>query len=324
MSPETLAPPKSAPGSMLPVVLLTQVAKRLGLAKPMVRLALEVMLSPKKKAKAFEGYDPTRHDVLVATFGKSGTNWMMQIAQQIAHRGEAEFDHIHDVVAWPDTPVPGTVGLVDPGPQAQSPTGLRVIKTHLETAYVPYSADAKYLTVLRDPKEVLVSSYYFLGGLFAVLNHLSIDDWFGLFTRSGAMAASWAEHTASFWAWRDRPNVLVLNYRDVKKEPRRCLERVADVMGVPLTEAQLEKVLERSSFAYMKARESQFAPPLLPLMKLADRPLMVRRGQTGESEELLSVAQQAAIDRISQEELRRLGSDFPYASFFDVAIDPDA
>jgi hypothetical protein len=40
-----------------------------------------------------------RKRTLRAPFGKSGTHWMMRIAQQIAHRGEAEFDHIHDLVA---------------------------------------------------------------------------------------------------------------------------------------------------------------------------------------------------------------------------------
>ena len=98
---------------------------------------------------------------------------------------------------------------------------------------------------------------------------------------------------------------------------------MADVMGVELSEAQLAQVLERSSFSYMKAHESQFAPPLLPLMKQADRPKMVRRGETGQSEELLSRLQQAEVDRVCQDDLRRLGSDFPYASFFDVVRPPE-
>jgi hypothetical protein len=28
---------------------------------------------------------------------------MMQIVQQLLHHGSAEFDHIHSVVAWPET-----------------------------------------------------------------------------------------------------------------------------------------------------------------------------------------------------------------------------
>ncbi|MFP8879479.1 MAG: hypothetical protein VCE43_08460, partial [Myxococcota bacterium] len=57
---------------------LVQVALRLGLAKPIVRAFLGRAQSESAQRKAFAGYEPTRHDVFVATFGKSGTNWMMQ------------------------------------------------------------------------------------------------------------------------------------------------------------------------------------------------------------------------------------------------------
>ena len=49
-----------------------------------------------------QDYVPTANDVLICSYFKSGTNWTMQIAVQIAHRGRAEFEHIHDLVAWPD------------------------------------------------------------------------------------------------------------------------------------------------------------------------------------------------------------------------------
>ena len=39
--------------------------------------------------------------------------------------------------------------------------GLRVIKPHWEQHYVPYNPQAKYLVVVREPKEVFVSGYYF-------------------------------------------------------------------------------------------------------------------------------------------------------------------
>lgn len=257
--------------------------------------------------------------MLVTTFAKSGTNWMMQIAQQIAHRGDASFDHIHDVVAWPDSPAAGPVALDAPGPLASSPTGLRVVKTHLEPEFVPYDRRAVYLTVLRDPKEVVVSSYYFLGGLFGVLSHVTIGDWLELFLRPPSVGSWWAVHTAGYWAWRDRPNVLVLGYGEMHRDPRAAIERVAGVMGVRLTADELESVARRSSFEYMRAHEWQFAPPRPPLASEADHPRMVRSGKVGGSGELLSPTQQAAVDRFCRDELRRLGSDVPYDDFFGGA-----
>lgn len=303
-------------------MLLTEAGKRLGFGKQIVQLGMKRMRSRMQPEKAFAQYEATEHDVIVATFSKSGTNWMLQIAQQISHRGEAEFEHIHAVVAWPDSPGVGCIPLQDSGPLEASPTGLRVIKTHLATKYVPYHEKSIYLTVLRDPKEVLVSSYYFLGGIFGVLNHVTIDDWYEIATAPGGLMHAWSLHTAGFWDWRVRPNVLVMNFGEIKREPRTSLERVAATMGVDLTEAQLAKVIERSSFAYMKAHESQFAPPQSPFVPRSSPTLMIRQGASGKSGELLSRAQQAEVDRLCQSELRKLGSDFPYAEEFPVVEAP--
>ncbi|MFP8878515.1 MAG: sulfotransferase domain-containing protein [Myxococcota bacterium] len=301
---------------LLFVAVASGIVKRLGFAKLFTRIALTKMLSPDRGVRVLSNYEPTEHDVFVATFGKSGTNWMMQISQQISHYGEAEFEHIHDLVAWPEAPGPGPISIDDPGPQANSPTGLRIIKTHLPADSVPYSEKSTYLTVIRDPKEVLVSSYYFLGAGLGVLSHLSIDDWYELTMMQGALMERWAVHTASFWNWRDRPNVLVTNFGGIKREPRESLEQVVEVMGVQLTPAQFDQVLERSSFPYMKAHESQFSPPKLPFAK--EGPLMIRRGESGSSDELLSRTQQAAIDRCCMKNLAELDSDFPYTTAFDV------
>ena len=46
----------------------------------------------------FGDYQPTQHDVIVCTYPKCGTNWTMQIAYQIAMRGQGEFEHINDVI----------------------------------------------------------------------------------------------------------------------------------------------------------------------------------------------------------------------------------
>ncbi len=306
----------------LPMMLMTEVGKRLGFGKQIAQFAIRTMRSKMLEKDHFGDYTPTEHDVFVATFGKSGTNWMMQIAQQITHRGESEFDHIHGVVAWPDAPGRGPIALDDLSILDESPTGLRVIKTHLATEYVPYNEKSTYLTVLRDPKEVLVSSYHFLGGAIGVLSHVTIDDWFEIATAPDGLMEGWARHTASFWDWRDRPNALVLTYGEVKREPRKSISRVAEIMGVELTEPQLEKVIERASFEYMQAHESQFAPPQSPFGDKSKPVLMIRRGATGKSEEALSSAQQAEVDRLCQVELEKLGSDFPYAREFDVVETP--
>ena len=281
--------------------------------------------APKNMQKTFVDYTPTTADVFVASYAKSGTYWMMQIAQQVAYRGEAEFDYIHDLVPWPESPLPIVPAqLKDESLAARSPTGLRIIKTHHSREYTPFVPEAKYIVVVRDPKEVFVSSYFF--GKEVLGTTLGIDytlaEWFKLFPTADFLFGSWAKHTASWWSVRDRANVLLLTYQDLKRQPRQGIQQVADLMGVTLSESQLDKIAEKSSFAYMKAHEAKFSPKIPSGRNVHIQPLLVRKGKSGQSDELITREQQAFIDRFCQAELKRLGSDFPYTTLFETVTEP--
>ena len=268
--------------------------------------------------KVFAQYKPTKHDVFVPIYAKSGTNWMLQIAQQIAYYGDAEFAHIHDLVSWPEFALPTTIPLEDPTPQKQSPTGLRIIKSHLESSYIPYDEAARYLLVIRDPKETFVSGYRFGLGCLLPKEMPSVEHMLDAFLSPNYIYGDWAKHTASYWQWRNRPNVLMLTFDELKQDTKTCITRVAEVMGVELTPAQLEQVHAKSDVTYMKQLGFAFSPPLpyIPFWgKLATTDL-IRSGNSGNSGELLTQAQQDAIDNYMRAALLRLDSDFPYDDLF--------
>nr|VFJ55148.1 MAG: Sulfotransferase domain-containing protein [Candidatus Kentron sp. FW]VFJ66241.1 MAG: Sulfotransferase domain-containing protein [Candidatus Kentron sp. FW] len=299
-----------------PLVMIISSLKKLGLAGQFFKFISSGLLSDEIKAKVFEGYQPAAHDVFATTYTKAGTNWSLQGIEQIAWRGEAEFDHIHSVAPWPEAPFQGIIPLSDGSRYRASPTGLRVIKSGAKAGYIPYSKKATYISVIRDPKEVFVSSFHFIPKVFSLGGAFSVEEWLEWFLSLQFPSGSWAEHTASFWSWRNRPNVLVLFFSEIVQNPRGSIQRIADTMKVELTEVQLDKVQERCSLGYMKAHEDQFCPPLLPFVPKKKRAVMIREGRTGNSGELLSPAQQERIDQHMLAELKRLGSDFPYAEKF--------
>lgn len=306
---------------LAPLTGVFSLLDRMGQKRRLLNVMAGLMNSPRLKRRAFAGYVPTSHDVIVATYSKSGTNWAMQIALQIAYLGEWEFGFIHDLVPWPDIPfAPFKAHLRDTSLAERAPTRLRVIKTHWEQDYVPYDRDAKYIVVVRDPKEVFVSGYYFAKAMFGpVINFdYSAEEWLAQFLSDRYVFGSWAEHTAGWWKLRDTENVLIVTYADIKRSPRAMIERAADLMKVSLTEGQMQKVLEKSDFQYMKAHEDSFAPPLGILGTQPGR--MFRSGRAGASGELINADQQGRIDRFAIAELQRLGSDFPYKAHFDTAI----
>jgi len=292
----------------------------LGLSRIGLRIMWRFINSPTVRWRAFAGYQPGAEDVIVATFAKSGTNWTMQIALQIAHFGEAEYEHIHDLVAWPDAPLPLIrAKLSDDGLAADSPTGLRVIKTHYEQAHVPYSTEAKYIIVLRDPKDVFVSSYHFARSVFgsAFTFDYSPEEWLEFYLSEHFPLGSWANHAASWWPLRNEENVLLTTFSEMKLGTRAKIGQIADLMDVALSDEQMAEVLRKSNFEYMKPLDHKFVVPISSLFGGDDSGVtMMRKGEAGGSDEMLNEAQKKQIDDFMQAELARLGSEFPYKEYF--------
>ena len=276
-------------------------------------------LTTPARCPALQRYTPSEHDVFVATFAKSGTNWALQICQQIAHRGAAEFEHIHAVVAWPEIPDPGIVDLDDPRPWQASPTKLRVIKTHVSADVVPYSAAARYLTVLRAPTDVVVSAYHFIPAVFGVAGRISLERWLEICLAPGGLMPRWVEHSAGFWAMRGRSNVFVRGFAQLLRDLPSAVDEIAAWMGVDLRPSERDAVLERSSFAYMKAHDHQFAPVRSRFAPSDQRPRMMREGQAGGAKQALDPEQRARVHDLCRAGLRARGSDLPYDDLFDAS-----
>ena len=273
----------------------------------------------------FKGYQPTEHDVFVVTYVKSGTNWMMQLAHQLLFRGKGDYEHIHCVVAWPDTDLMGplrgyAIPLRDPRVWHASPEGKRVIKTHFRWEDVPYSPAAKYIIVIRDPKDIFVSSYHFCvkKGPFSFTG-LSVADWLEHFLSDQFfMGGSWGSTTAAYWAQRDKPNVLICSFKEMRRDLAGSVQRVASFLGVDASPEIVRRVTELSSFDYMKTIDVKFGTGKF-LHHLGAPAEMMRKGGEGSASELITPTQARRIDEYFIAELKRLGSDFPYEEFCRVS-----
>ena len=268
------------------------------------------------KRRAYANYTPSQNDVIVTTYPKSGTTWMKQIAYQIGYKGDGEYQHIDHVVPWPDNLVPmDNMAVVDNlSHLADSPTGLHVIKSHLEAEYIPYNKNAKYICVIRNPKDTLVSVVHFDNSFNQLLfgETVPVEAWVEAFQTDEFVYQPWAVVTDSWWRLRNEENVLVYLYEDMIRDGKQCVQNVADFLEISLTGAELDKVVEKSSFSYMKKNDHLFAPPAWESGYVP----MVRSGKSGNSKELFTASQARQINEHCLHSLAALGSGFPYKELY--------
>lgn len=220
--------------------------------------------TPEVFAKA-KAYAPTAADVFVATQMRCGTTWMQQIVHQIVTHGDGTFEpesprsHIYTISPWIDA----THGVsMEDAPLVGEPP-VRIIKTHLPAELCPYSTVAKYIYVARHPVSCFASIVDFnrtmIGPLLPPVSALT--DWY---CSDRMYWLPWVKHVDGYWRWAQRhDNVLFVHYEEMIRDFGAVLDRICAFLGHTLTSAERARVVERTSFAYMKAHEEAFemSPP---------------------------------------------------------------
>jgi hypothetical protein len=272
----------------------------------------------------FGAYTPGEQDVFVMTYARSGTNWMLQVVYQLIHHGKGEFDHIHSVVPWPDAVVNTrtmqnyAIPLELADAWRTAPERRRLIKTHLNWELLPWSEEARYIAVIRDPKDVFVSYFFIRENLLGRATP-SVDAFYRAFLEGKNLTGgSWAVNAAGYWAQRHRPNVLVVSFASMKRDLDATVKRVAEFLDIRVSAEIIQEVCRRSSFDYMKSIDERFAP--YKGAPWRSKTYMLREGRQGGSSALLTPAQQFEMDNVFIAELQRLNSDLPYDEICERAV----
>ena len=255
-------------------------------------------------------------DIVVATYGKSGTTWTQQIIGQILSDGAPDVD-LGAVSPWVDLRVPPKpVKLA----AIEAQTHRRFLKTHLPVDALVYSPRAKYIYIGRDGRDVVWSLY----NHHANANALWYEALNGSPGLQGAPIApprgdvrgyflDWLaqdghpfwpfwDNIRSWWAIRDLPNLLMLHFDELKADLPGQARRIADFLGVSVPEDRWPALLEHCSFDWMKAHASQ-AAPLGGAFWDGGAQTFINKGTNGRWRDVLTAADCAAYEQAARREL---------------------
>ena len=212
-------------------------------------------------------------DVIVATYGKSGTTWTQHIIGQLVFAGDPAVK-IAEISPWVDLRImpPNLLQILE----AQQHR--RIVKTHLPVDALTFSPKAKYVYIGRDGRDVVWSLYNHHAKANA-LWYDALNNTPGLvgppierpdpdirryfltwLEQEGAPFWPFWENVAGWWATQTLPNVLLVHFSDLKRDLEGEMRRIAAFLDCEIPAERWPQVVEHCTFEWMKANAENVTP----------------------------------------------------------------
>lgn len=246
-------------------------------------------------------------DVVITPYAKSGTTWLQQIVHGLRSGGDMDFDDISRVVPWIETSY--DLGIDIHAPQHWFP---RAFKSHLTWHEIPKGG--RYIVSVRNPKDVLVSLYRFSEGWFFEPGAISITTYANDSFLNPKENSGYWHHLLSWWPQRQRDDVLLLTYEEMKADLPGTVCRVAQFIGIDADGVLLRLATEQASFAFMLAHKDRFDDRLMRersetigrLKPNSSDSSKVRQGEVGSHAHELTPAIRQRLDELWLEKITPL------------------
>ncbi|WP_057789166.1 sulfotransferase domain-containing protein [Roseovarius atlanticus] len=194
-------------------------------------------------------YRPDRTDIFISPYSKCGTTWITQIAHGLRSGGDMAFDEITEAVPWLE--LAHDMGRDVNAPQPYRP---KLFKSHLPWGVIPEGG--RYIVVLRNPVDAMVSLYRFFDGWMFERGAISLENFAEYYLDRMGREDYWS-HASSWWGVRDRDDVLLLAYEHMKRDLAKSVAQVADFMGI--SDERTRAVAEaQATLVFMKAHGRKF------------------------------------------------------------------
>ncbi|XP_003803751.1 bile salt sulfotransferase-like [Otolemur garnettii] len=266
--------------------------------------------SPGILRKVQEEFVLKDEDVVTVTYPKSGINWLIEIVCLIHSKGDTKW--VQSVPIWERSSRVETV----PGfASANKKEGPHLLTSHLPIHLFPksfFSSKVKVIYVMRNPKDVIVSSYFFWNSINGVKKSKSVEQRLEWFLEGKVPYGSWFDHVRGWVSMRERGNFLLLSYEELKRDTKRTVEKICQFLGKKVEPEELSLILKNSSFEVMKENKICDYSMLGDVCSVDKNPLM-RKGITGDWKNHFTVAQAEAFDKLFQEKMADLPRElFPW------------
>ncbi|XP_008296989.1 sulfotransferase family 2, cytosolic sulfotransferase 3 isoform X1 [Stegastes partitus] len=250
-------------------------------------------------------------DVVAVTYPKSGTIWMQEILPLVLNGGD--LTPIHTIPNWDRVPWLEEKRLAVVVDQLASP---RALVSHFPYHLMPPSfstSKAKVIYVMRNPKDLMVSSYYFHQMAEFLEDPGTFDEFMDKFLEGKVLFGKWTDHIKSWTKTELGDRIMFITYEDMVQDLPAALRRISSFLGRNLSEEVIQKIAEHCSFKTMKSnRMSNFS--LVPKVYMDnDKSHFFRKGITGDWKNHFSSEQLARFTSVIRKELEGESFSLPWS-----------
>jgi aryl sulfotransferase len=267
----------------------------------------------------WNGFRHRPDDIVIVTWGKSGTTWMQQIVGQLVCGAPDHLGPIGDS-PWLDMRI-FPLDEVLAGLETQ--THRRFIKTHLPIDALVCSPQVKYIYVGRDARDIVWSAYNHhasftqealdafnytpgrVGPPFALPTG-DVRHYYLHFLEHGALPGFleglW-DHVQGWWNVRGRPNVLFVHFNNLKTDMEGEIRRVARFLDAKVEDALWPSILEHCGFDYMRREFKKL--DMLDKFFSGGGETFIHKGTNGRWKDVLSAEEIARCDEVAARYLTR-------------------
>uniref|UniRef100_A0A8C5PQU1 Sulfotransferase n=1 Tax=Leptobrachium leishanense TaxID=445787 RepID=A0A8C5PQU1_9ANUR len=250
-------------------------------------------------------------DIFNVTYPKSGTTWVAEILSLIDTNGDP---------TWSKT-IPNWERV----PWLESPDTVEILQNKKEiprliTSHVPKQlfckslarSKAKVIYTVRNPKDVLVSLYYFSKMSVYYKDPKSFGDLMEKFLTGDVPYGSWFDHVTGWLELVGKDNFLLNTYEDLYWDLRGSVLRISKFLGKKFDNAVIDSIVEHATFKSMKENDmANFR--LLPNVYMdQDKSPFMRKGVTGDWKNHFTVAQSERFDKVYREKMHDCTVKFPW------------
>ncbi|KAM9309359.1 sulfotransferase family 2, cytosolic sulfotransferase 3 isoform 1-T1 [Pholidichthys leucotaenia] len=240
-------------------------------------------------------------DVVAAVYPKSGTIWMQEILPLVLNGGD--LTPIHTIPNWDRVPWLEEKRLQLVVDKLPSP---RAFVTHFPYNLMPpsfHTSKAKVIYVIRNPKDIMVSSYYFHQMATFLEDPGTFDEFMDKFLEGRVLFGKWTDHVKS-WKFTELGNrIMYITYEEMVQELPAALIRIADFLGCDLSEETIQKIAHHCSFKTMKTNNMSNFRLVPDLYMDSSKSPFLRKGIIGDWKNHFNSEQLARFSSVISKEL---------------------